>query len=53
MLIVGLVSTKEEQSEIRLVAQIWILRQRIHDITNQTEGNPRRSDDHTIHQQLK
>ena len=53
MLIVGLVSTKEEQSEIRLVAQIWMLRQRIRDLTNQTEGNPCQSDNHTIQQKLK
>ena len=35
MLIVGLVSSKEEQRELRFIAQMWIVRERIRIIANQ------------------
>ena len=35
MLIVGLVSTREEQCEIRSIAQVWIVRERVRFLTSQ------------------
>ena len=53
MLIVGLVSTKEEQSEIRLIAQIWMVRQRIRDIATESEEHPCHPKNHTIQRRLE
>jgi hypothetical protein len=38
MLIVGLVSTKEEQCEIRSIAQVWIVRERVRFLASQQKN---------------
>lgn len=37
MLIIGLISSREEQKEIHFIAHIWILRQRIHYLAQQAD----------------
>jgi len=39
MLIVGLVSTKEEQREIRFIAQVCMIRERIRYLATQQKNN--------------
>ena len=39
MLIVGLVSTKEEQREIRFIAQVCMVRERIRHLATQHKNN--------------
>lgn len=39
MLVIGLVSTKAEQKEIRFIAHIWMVRQRIRFLAEQSTTN--------------
>jgi hypothetical protein len=39
MLIIGLVSTREEQWEIRSIAQVWIVRERVRYLANQQKNS--------------
>ena len=53
MLVVGLVSSEEEQSEIRLIAQIWMVRQRVRYLANKSSNEPCQPQHKTVQETLK
>jgi len=52
MLIVGLVSTKAEQNEIRLIAHVWMVSQRSRYLATKTEQHACKKEHETVQQQL-